>query len=203
MANVLRGGFRFSRMKTGAKQYQPFNGYVLTSNAAGIFFGDPVKRVSTGDFVVAAAGDAIAGFCCGVEQYQGTDGVLRKGGQFLPVTTTFTGGLGSDTASIIRIIPAADVIMECIANAATATTLAAWLAFVGENVDVSMATAGNTTTGISGAALASAGHAVTNSLVFRIEDVVRRPDVDYASAGVPLLVSVNLSQEVPYVILGT
>lgn len=202
MANVTQGGFRFKRMKHGPKSYQPIRGCVLTNNTTAIFTGDAVKRVSTGDWVVAAAGDAIGGICCGVEQYQGTDGVMRKGGAYLPAATTFTGGLGSDTQSVIRVIPALGAIFEVDANAATATTLAGWMAFVGENVDL-VATAGNTTTGQSGFTVASAGHAVTNTLVFRIEDISQRIDVDYSAVGVKLLVSVNLCQDVPYVILGT
>jgi hypothetical protein len=203
MANVAQGGFRFKRMKSGGHQYQPMRGPVTTNNSTGIFFGDAVKRTSAGDFVVAAAGDAIAGFCCGVEQYQGTDGVLRKGGLFLPASTTYSGGLGSDTQSVIRIVPALGALFEVDANAATVTTLANWMAMIGENVDLAAGAGGNTTTGMSSMTVASAGHATTNTLAFRIEDVSQRFDNDPATVNFKLLVSVNLCQDVPYVILGT
>lgn len=203
MANVIQGGFRFKRMKTGGHAYTPFKGYVTTNNSTGIFFGDAVKRTSAGDWVVAAAGDAIGGICVGVEQYQGTDGVLRKGGLFLPASTTYSGGLGSDTQSVIRVCPVNNAIFEVDANAATFTTLATWMAIIGENCDLSASTAGNTTTGMSGMNLATAGHGTSNALVFRVEDISPRFDNDYSSVGVKLLVSVNLSQDVPYTSTGT
>ncbi len=77
------------------------------------------------------------------------------------------------------------------------------MAIIGENADVTMATAGNTTTGVSGALLATAGHAVTNTLAFRVEDVCTDFDNDPTVTNFRLLVSVNLAQDTPYVILGT
>ena len=203
MANVAEGGFRFKRMKVGMKTPDPIQGWVTTNNSTGIFWGDAVKRTSAGDWVVAAAGDAIGGICLGAERYLGTDGVMRKGGNFLPASTTYTGGLLADQSSVIRIIPAFGALFEVDTLSNTLTTLAAYQAIVGENVNLNAATAGNTTTGRSGMVVDESGHVTTNTLTFRVEEISARFDADPTAANFKLIVSVNLCQDVPYVILGT
>lgn len=204
MANVVQGGFRFKRMRTGGHQYAPLIMPVVSGYGTGLFRGDAVKLVSTGGINAAAAGDAVLGFMDGAVQYVGTDGVLRKGGNFLPASTTYSGGLYSETCSLVRIIPVLGALFEVDADdGSTATTLAAFGAFVGENADLVAGAGGNTTTGVSSMQLDISTHGTANTLAFRIEEVSNRFDADPTVTNFKLIVSVNLAQSVPYTSTGT
>jgi hypothetical protein len=203
MANIFQGGFRWNRQKDSGEQPGFLRLPVASGYGTGIFRGDPVKRISDGSIQVAAAGNPIVGFAWGAEQYVGSDGLFRKGGSFLPASTTYTGGLMAEQCSYVRVIPAIGALFEVDALAATATTLAGWQAFVGENADLNAGGGGNVTTGVSSFSLDVSTHATTNTLVFRIEEISLRFDADPTVASFKLLVSVNLCQDTPYTSTGT
>lgn len=190
MANVARGGFRWRGNKLApASTSPPVMIYPVASAYATVLYrGDPVKLASTGTIQAAAAGDRVIGVFAGAEQYY--DGTVVRKGASLPVSTW---GTNLSRQSKARVILARGQIFEVDADeATTATTQAAYEAFVGENAEW---VAGTAVGDVSGAQLDISTHAVTNTLSVRILDIPNKDNQDFASANVKLTVEFNLTQD--------
>lgn len=189
MANISRNGFRWVGNALSPSSTEPPIVVLPVASAYGTAIprGIPVKLVSTGMIEVAASNDPIYGISDGVAQYY--DGsVIRKGGS-LPASTTY--GSVIQRQSLLRVIPVRGQLFRIpVDENTTATTLAAYLAFVGENVDWAVGTASGDEAGCQ---LDISTHATTAEDC-RIENVPDRELQDFASTGVSLVVSFNLIQ---------
>lgn len=151
MANPHRYGFRFVRSLSGndtpqiltlpiASGYQPgtVNGGGTNVN---LNIGDPVRLVEDGTVQLTQTAQDVSGqdddsddFCYGV--VVGFPRVIVGGsprpGSFFTGGTTYSGGIGGDTAPLVSIIPAAGNIFEVDLDAApSVTTLSGLMALVG------------------------------------------------------------------------
>ncbi len=195
MANQTIGGFRFVKMRNGANRCPVEILTTADDYSTGLFRGDPIKRVSDGTIALAAATDALViGIFDGCE-YTDAQGI-RRVSSYLPASTSFT-ALGAQDAPKCRVLLTKDAIFEVDGETATATTLAAHMAFVGENADSVATSAGSTVTGRSGYSLAIAGHSPVSGQ-FRILGVNTAPDNDPTVARFKYLVTVNESTDPGY-----
>jgi hypothetical protein len=163
MPNNHRYGFRFVRSLSGASTPQIItlpvaSGYQGgTVNGGGtninMNIGDPVRLTEAGTVELVQQQQAVNGtdsddFCYGI--IVGFPRVIVGGsprpGGFLTGGTTYTGGIGSDNAPLVSIIPAAGNIFEIDANAVVgAGTKNACMALVGGvgSMTYSVLTSGN------------------------------------------------------------
>ncbi len=169
MANVQTNGFRpWGTFSNGQGMPGVRVQEVANNNTLGVFVGDVIKQLSDGTVYPAAASDN--GVLCGVVVgcsyvFQGR----RIQANFIPAATTFTPTtVGSNNASLVEFVPlTGETIFKVRGLAATATTLATQVAFIGENMDLDVGAGGDTTTGVSSFSLATAGH-VTTTMNFRV-----------------------------------
>lgn len=165
MANTHRYGFRFARSISGndtpqvfsspiATAYQP-NPVFGTSDASNcnLNIGDPIMVREDGTVVLVQAGQAADGsdsddFATGI--VVGFPRVLVGGyprpGSFYTGGTTYSGGIGSDSAPLVAWIPVRGNIFEIDCDTAHSTpTKAGFLALVGGtgNMVYSVLTSGN------------------------------------------------------------
>lgn len=165
MANPHRYGFRFVRSMSGQDTPQILtfpiaSGYAIgTINGAGttvnLNIGDPVRLVEDGTLqLVQTAQDVTAqdddsdDFCYGI--VAGFPRIVVNGsprpGSFFTSGTTYSGGIGGDSAPLVSIIPAAGNIFEIDMDAApTVQTLSGAMANVGgvATMAYSVLTSGN------------------------------------------------------------
>lgn len=169
--------------------------FVATNNTAGLFKGDPVKRVNDGSVVQAAAGDSIFGIVAGA-RYKNAAGVMVES-DYLPAATLWT---LDATRSIVYVIPATPfTIFEIDANdGTTITTIAGARSLGWENANHVFTTTGSTSTGLSGCQLNISGHATTNTLSWRIVDIAPYPSAnDVTQTLAKYLVVANLTHNWP------
>lgn len=178
MANLTKGGFRVWGTFSGGEGVFPGTkfGEVANNYGTSIFKYDILTAVSDGTLAQSATSDngKIIGVAVGF--YVVLAG-RKEPYNYIPASTTFTPStVGSPTASQIEYIPlTGDVILEVDGNAAAPTpTVAGVLGLVGENCDLSAATAGDTTTGLSGMTLDLSTHNTT-TFNFRIVGVSEYP----------------------------
>lgn len=190
MANVSHNGFRwvYNRNAPGAPPPVRILPVATAFNVA-LPRGYPVKIISDGTIEDADPGDAVYGITDGVEQYY--DGTVVRSGTSLPASISW--GTNISRQSRVRVIPVRGQVFQVVADDnTTATTLAAYQAFVQENVEWAAGTASGDE---AGCVVDISGHAVTNTLSVRIEDVPNRETQDFTSTGVVLHVSFNLIQD--------
>lgn len=193
MANLVRNGFRWVGNRNAPSATEPPIIILPVASAYGTAIprGYPVTLISDGTLTVAAVTDVVYGIADGVAQYY--DGTfIRKGGS-LPATTTY--GSVIQRQSLLRVIPVRGQLFRAtVDDATTGTTLADYIAFVGENVAW---VAGTASGDEAGCQLDISGHATTatSAFVWRIENVPDRETQDFSLAGVQLLVSCNLPQD--------
>lgn len=190
MSNLLRGGFRWVGSKTAPAGTSMPVIILPVASAYGtvLYRGLPVKLVGTGTIQAATPGDAIYGIFDGAEQYY--DGTQVRKGASLPVSTY---GSNLSRQSKARVIPVRDQFFEIDADdASTFTTQATYQAAVGENAEW---VAGTPVGDQSGALLDISGHATTNTLSVRIENIPNQEEQDFAALGVKLTVTFNLIQD--------
>lgn len=183
-------GFRwvFNRLSPGAPPpivVRP----VADTYGTKICRGAPVKQETDGTMSICATAGNVFGVSDGVEQYY--DGTVVRAGIALPATTTY--GTNISRQSRLRVIRAAGQVFSVQADDnTTATTLAGYQAFVGENVDHAV---GTNVGDESGHVVDISGHG-TGAEDVRIEDIPNRETTDFTSTGVMLHVSFNLVQDV-------
>jgi hypothetical protein len=163
--------------------------------------GDPVIRVSDGSVAIAVAGatNPIYGVIVGVERiWDAGLGAMRPSDK-VPGGTAWA-SIDRQTRVLVRL--AQGTLWEVDADdAVSATTLAGYQAFIGENVN--LVYGASATTGKANPRVDISGHATTNTFQFNIVDVSPTcMNMDFAGANVKLIVQVNLPDENPPLILG-
>jgi hypothetical protein len=145
--NAIRSGIRvvsslYGKTPPSVQIARINTAYQAAVNGGGnvdLNIGDPIRKLNTGFYVLAAGNEAaagaaedIAGIIVGIKQYY--DGSKMRSGSYLPGGTVW--GTNYDRVSEVYFVPVRGNIfeMDC-DDAATATTEAAYQAFVGENVD--------------------------------------------------------------------
>lgn len=178
MANLTKGGFRPWGTFSGGQGVFPGTKTVEVASNYGtsIFRFDILTAVSDGTVAQSATADngKLIGVALG---FSYVIAGKRSPMPYLPASTTFTPStVGSPTASYIDMLPlTGDLILEVDGNAAAPTpTPAGVIGLIGENCDLSAATAGDTTTGLGGMTLDLSTHATT-TFNFRIVGVTEYP----------------------------
>lgn len=198
--NPYRYGFTWYATRSGGTAPKPMRVRVASAYQGqpggancDIQIGDPVKKVSDGTAAFAAAGDAIFGIVSAVLPYYNTTIGARMPSNRLPYGTVAT--VGTDSESALEIIPVADqIFLVCADDAVTATTKAAYIAFIGENMDHSFATA----VAPNANPLLDISDHKTGTAQWRLVDLAEFPNIDYSGAYVPLLVTCNEVQQAPF-----
>lgn len=154
---------------------------------------DPVIRVSDGSVAIATATGATFGVIVGVKQvYNSGIGAISPSNK-VPGGTAWT---TIDRQTQVLVLPVYGQYFEIDADAATATTLAGWQAFIGENCNLSYTV--NTTEAKAYPRLATASHNTTNTLPWNIVDVSPTMlNQDYSGLYVKLIVQANVIDDVP------
>ena len=137
-------GLRPNRLLSGATFNDALNEFPIASGyATAIFTGDPVVQLADGTIGRATAGDAnpIMGVLDGVQYTDATGNKVYS--KYWPAATATLGALNAQA----YVVMAEDVLFDIQALG----TIAA--ADIGQNGNISFATAGNTYSGQSGAAL--------------------------------------------------
>ena len=190
--NQNKNGFHWvgNKYAPGAKEPPIMIYPVADDYATAIPRGYPVALASDGTITVASTGNNVVfGISDGTEQYW--DGSVLRSGNVLPASTSYDTVVARQ--SRLRVIPVRGQLfrINCDDNT-TATTQAAYEAFVGENVDW---TAGTAVNGDAGCQIDISGHATTATLPVRIENVPDKETQDFSGTLVSLLVSFNLIQD--------
>lgn len=201
--NAIMYGFRWQRVRGGnnltPERVRVASGYQASPSAINVDLrvGDPVKKVSDGTIALAALGDSPFGVIVGIGPY--FDGTrMRPGGVSLPGGTVY--GTLLERQSFVYIVPVADQLFEIDCDdAVTATTEAAFAAFIGENCDATINPVAGST--LANPRLDISTHAVTATLRWRIVDIARYPN-DFTGNYVKLLVTANTAQQAPFTALG-
>lgn len=196
--NVAKYGFRFFRSRSGSGTPTPEERFLASAYQAApggtnvdINIGDPLTLVNDGSLAIATAGSSgrISHICVGVKQYY--DGTRMRSGDRVP------GGQGVygtnlERQTLIYALRTEDVIWEIDCNdATTATTLAAYQAFINENADI--AYSASSSTKLANPRLAISTHNTTATLQCRIVGI--SPTVnnqDFSGNYVKLLVTINM-----------
>jgi hypothetical protein len=151
MANTHRYGFRFVRSIGGSDTPQILTYPIATAYApttvvgagtsVNLNIGDPVKLLEDGTLGLVQAGQDVSGANADSDDYAlgiivGFPRVIVGGyprpGSFYTTGTTYTGGISSDSAPLVSIIPVEGNIFEIDAAAAPSpATLAGAMAYVG------------------------------------------------------------------------
>ena len=140
--NARNYGFRWRRSRAGVPMPKPWkmkvaSGYSATANPGSVTIdlapGDPVKMVNDGTVALAAAGESVLGVVLGIYPYW--DSVV-KGFNFATALPSGTSYTAADRASYVAVVPVqGQVFAICCDDAVSATTQAAYEAFVHENAD--------------------------------------------------------------------
>lgn len=152
--------------------------------------GDPVKLVSDGTVALANTTEPAIGIVVGIARY--FNGTVIDPTTFLPGGAT--GGGVFDRQSRVLVVPvtAGTWSLQCDDNT-TATTEAAYQAFVGENVV--HVCAGGFGTGYAAPRIDISGHATTAGFEWRIVGIdPNESNADFSGANVSLLLQANSNQ---------
>ena len=192
MANAnVAFGFKPVGMHGSSPATQGTSQYFIASDASAIFQGSPVKAELTGGTIQIASatgnGDQLVGVFAGCEFVDATTGKLR-------FSNTWPGSGSANTNFDIKGFvydnPAQRFI---IASDGTNTDRATAKADIFKTADIASGASGNTTTGISSAALdiSTAEDTDTSNVVMILgihEDVT---NADHSAAGVSYIVKIN------------
>lgn len=162
--------------------------------AVGIAIGDPVDRLATGFVELTndtATRDTLFAVVMSVANAKVDANGKARPANYLPSGTTYT---LEETTSRLIVAPFSDHNweMDC-DDAVSATTLAAYRAFVGENVDMVFSReTSNPDKPRCNPLLDISTHAVTAALMWRIVGVSKsRENADFSGLNVKLLVQLN------------
>jgi len=212
--NTNRYGFRWRKSINGAGQPKPIryrlaSGLQPTAGGTNVDFhvGDPVKILSTGyaDMAVGSEGTQTAIYGIAVGFSPEYDGVTMQ------PRNKHTGGQGAygtnyERENYVWVVPAEGQIFEvdCDDNT-TATTYAAYLAFIGENADMVLsADTTNSNDPKANPKLDISSHATTSTLQWRILDIGQTlENADFSGNYVKLLVTINKTAQAPFQTTGT
>lgn len=203
--NPVKYGFRLARMRSGFAHAGQEEAFCISSatfaggsaTTASLRPGDPIVRLTSGAVNVAPGTDGtpgdVLGIVVGIKQYldPSFSNAVTARGNALPSSVAY--GSNLDLQSKIYYIPAEAAVWRiCVNDSTTATTLAGYQAFIGENCSHIH------TAAASGLALTPklniSTHAATATLDWRIVGI---PDVglqDFSGANVELEVICNRPQ---------
>ena len=213
MADNAKGhpGFKWVRAINGGKDMpapskvpvaSAYQGAINGGSSIDINIGDPVRRLSTGYWAVAdgsegaAAGVTVGGIVVGIAPY--FDGTSMVPGNRLPGATTY--GTNFERQSFIYVVPAnaGYWAIDC-DDKVTATTYAAYLAFLGENADHVLTTGSEPK---SNCLLDISDHK-TATAQWRIEEISgSAKNQDFSGLYVELIVRINEGQQPEFTATG-
>lgn len=220
--NVSRYGFRFQGLTGGPGHLKPIRKIVATAESfdvsgglqnAALRQGDVVKLLSTGGVTLCggtengATPDNPYGVVVGVEPYYdstiGASGAMRPS-KSLPSDIAWGTNLARQSALIIQpFLPGLVFEVDADDNT-TATTEAAYQAFIGENVSMINTAAAGASPNFVAPKIDISTHATTATLCFTIVGISPTKDnVDFSGANVKLLVEANIAQTGAYGLIGT
>ena len=205
MDNPVKYGFRLARFRSGYAMSSAEEAFCITgatfaggsATAASLRPGDPIVRLASGAINVAPGTDGtpgdVLGVVVGIKQYldPSFSNAVTARGNALPSSVAY--GTNLDLQSKIYYIPAEAAVWRIVVNdATTATTLAGYQAFVGENCShIHTAASG-------GLALTPklniSTHATTATLDWRIVGIPDPTLQDFSGANVELEVICNRPQ---------
>lgn len=185
MANASQAGF-WPEGNQIATATQTKRVRIVSNNSTAIFLGDCLKRTAAGVWGLATAGGGIAGVSQGAS-YMDAATLVRKEGAYLPASTTYSSTAfdtygDTDESFVYTAADPFSVRYRC-QNPATPA-----LTDMTKNANV-VASAGSTTTGISGHVLGTIE--TTQGDDFAITDFVHSPLNDMASANAKYIVQIN------------
>lgn len=206
MDNAARYGLRPFQGRVGADAKLVWrdvaSGYQAAPGAVNVNLniGDPVIRVSDGTVAIATGTGVCHGVIVAIGNYWNAARGLMEPTNVLPGGTAY--GSIFERRSRVLIAPVDAWYFEIdVDDAVTATTEAAYRAFVGENANVAFSA--SATTGLASPKLDISTHNTTNTLPWNIHDVSKTGlNQDYAGANVKLIVSCNLPDMSPFVATG-
>lgn len=170
------------------------SGYQAAPGAVNVDLGpgDPVTKLSTGYYQLAAGGAQVDGVIVSVNKYY--DGAVMRFGPVLPGNTVY--GTNYQRISSVMIVDPIGAIFEAVADDATTfTTFATYLAAIGENCD--HVYVGDATQKRAFGRIDISTHNTTNTLGWRILALPRREETDYSGLYVPLHVTANVVGQAP------
>lgn len=212
--NIAKYGFRWFGGTGGAALLKPEPRIIASGTQfdvtggiqdAVLQAGDVVKLVSDGTVALCAGAETTPDTPWGVvvgglEYYDssiGQAGAMRKASS-IPNGTTWTGRERATKCLVVPFMPGQLWEVD-VDDIVTATTLAAYEAFIGENVSMINAGAASSTPAWIKPKLDISSHATTATLMFRIRQVSPTKDnVDFAGANVKLLVEANIANAPVY-----
>jgi hypothetical protein len=220
--NVSRYGFRFFGLNGGNGHVKPNMEIVATAASfdvsggiqnAALRAGDVVTRASTGGVTLCGGGENSQtpvnpfGVIVGVLPYYdstiGLSGAMRFTGS-LPSDISWGTNLARQSKLLVMPFMPGQIWEVDADENTTATTEAAYQAFIGENVTMINTGAASTTPPWARPKLFMSTHATTATLCFRIRGISPTLDnVDFSGANVKLLVEANISQNPAYSLIGT
>ena len=197
--NRHKYGFRFYASQSGSGRPAGIEMLMASGYAGdhggsvGVTIGDPVDLLATGFCELmndTATRDTPYGVVVDIFGKVDPNGKARKT-SYLPSGTTFA---TEETATKLIVLPFGDNIWELDCDdAVTATTLAAYRAFVGENVDVVFSRdTSDANRPKCNPVIDISTHNTTAALLFRIVGVSKsRENADFSGANVKLLLQLN------------
>ena len=174
-------GLRPAFHPSGLDRAQALSGGIASGYSTAILKGQPVKLNTSGNIVVAAAGDSFQGAFAGV-QWTDTTGRFRVS-NYWPASTAFVAG---SCVAYYYNDPA--IVYEIQADGSLAQTA------VGDQADLSNTTAGSTTTGLSQCTLSTTLAGAGNTAQMKIIDLAPYPDNAWGDSYTIVRVQINKSQ---------
>jgi hypothetical protein len=174
-------GLRPAFHPSGLDRAQALAGGIASAYASNILKGQPVKLNSSGNIVVAAAGDSFQGAFDGV-QWTDTTGRARVS-NYWPANTAYTAG-----SCVAYYYSDPRIVYEIQADGSLAQTA------VGDQADLSNTTAGSSTTGLSACTLSTTLAGVGNTAQMTIVDLAPYPDNAWGDSYTIVRATINKSQ---------
>lgn len=192
MANIQQGGFRYVFSSTHGVP-QEFTRELASGYGTAVAPGDVIIQVSDGTVAIAGATDEPFGIVTAVSYVLSGK---RTPALVIPASTSFTpstvGSVAASYVTFIPTIPSVNFFEVDADDGTTFTTIATQISALGENCSTTTGTP-DATTGTSGFSLDISTHAVTESLVWRIVDIVKRSDNDPTVTRYKFIVTANHS----------
>ena len=174
-------GLRPAFHPSGLDRAQALANGIASGYGTDILKGQPVKLNSSGNIVVAAAGDAFQGAFAGVE-WTDTTG-RRRVSNYWPASTAYQTG-----SCVAYFYNDPNIVYEIQADGSLAQTA------IGDMADLSNTTAGSTTTGLSQCTLSTTLAGSGNSAQMLIRDLAPLVDNAWGDSYTVVRVTINKSQ---------
>lgn len=216
--NVSKYGFRL--VQNASAHVNPIMKIVATAESfdvsgglqnAALGAGDVVKLLSTGGVTLAAGNETTPdnpyGVIVGVLPYYdssiGLAGAMRPS-NVLPSDIAWGTNLSRQSKLIVVPFMPGQLWEVDVDDSSTATTEAAYQAFIGENVSMINTAAANTVPPRVAPKIDISTHATTATLCFTIAGISpTMENVDFSGANVKLLITPNIAQDGAYGLIGT